>query len=188
MVRRQNAFQVIPNPSKVDMHICDHISTTSSNFRDVLGSLLERYCADSSVLSHVGDRGCCLKCNTACKLGLRDVGPRDACFVVTKWMDLGPGLSPEDARWRCHIGAGLHISLADDELVSDPQARFEKDSVQAHEANALSDEEMFRRNISLLQRHEYRIIMTRCDTTGPRWFMNAEWTRERRDTSRCVVM
>ncbi|KAK1147650.1 hypothetical protein N8T08_000992 [Aspergillus melleus] len=191
VVRRQNVLKAAPKPSKVYMRICEHISTPRSNFWEIFDPLLEQYCSDSTPM-HVGDQGRCAKCNTSWKLELRDVGSRDVCFVLTKWIDLGPGLSPEDARWKSHINTMSRILLADDELVSDPQARFERDSAQANEANALSDEEMFNRNISLLQRHEYLNSMIRVGNYS-RWFLNAELAQEREQTkrrgiSRCVII
>ncbi|KAH8435363.1 uncharacterized protein LDX57_012992 [Aspergillus melleus] len=190
VMRRHKVLRVPPRHS-VYMRICGHISTSRSNFWEIFDPLLEQYCSDSTTM-HVGDQGRCAKCNTSWKLELRDVGSRDVCLVLTKWMDLGPGLSPEDARWKSHISTVSRILLADDELVSDPQARFERDSAQANEANALSDEEMFNRNISLLQRHEYLNSMIRVGNYS-RWFLNAELAQERGQTkrrgiSRCVVI
>lgn len=194
VVRRQNVLQAPPRFLNSYMHVCEHISSPRPNFWEIFDPLLERYRSQSSAPSHVGDRGRCSKCNTSWKLELRDVKPRDVCLVVTKWMDLGPGLNPEDARWKSHIPTMSNVSLAEDELVSDPEARFERDSVQANEANALSDEDMFSRNISFLQRHEYQNSMLPVrDTWGSRWFRNAELAPEREKTkrhgiSRCVVI
>ncbi|KAI9036107.1 uncharacterized protein KD926_002439 [Aspergillus affinis] len=190
VVRRQNVSQLRPKLKAGYMRTCGHMSTILPDFWQIMDPLLDRFSSDSAP-THVSDQGRCRKCNTSWKLELRDVGPGDACLVLTKWMDLGPGLSPEDPRWLCHLSTIPRVSLADDELVSDPQARFERDSIQATKADALSDEEMFNRNMSLLRRHEYQINMTKVGRS--RWFLNAEEAKKReqtkkREISRCIIL
>lgn len=53
---------------------------------------------------------------------------KDVCLFLTRWLDLGPGLSPDDDRWRCHNDHEFEVNLADHEKV-DYRQRFENDSI-----------------------------------------------------------
>lgn len=88
------------------------------------------------------------------------MGQKDICLVLTRWLDLGPGLSPDDNRWRCHNDHEFEVNLAEHEK-ADSRQRFENDSIQANCSDALSEEEMYYRNIQFIQDQAYRKLMTR---------------------------
>lgn len=181
VVRKQNIARFFPNPEKTLVRVCMHSNISELPY--TVHSLIERYSSDEAV-TKLADQGRCGKCNTAYKMEIRDLGQKDACFVFTVWMDLGPGLTPDDYRWRCHLDYEHNTLVPDDELVVDPRARFEKDSIQAHYPDALSDEAMYYRNISFLQKTDWS-VMTRKDLS--RWFLRAG-DAEKRTSTRCVVL
>lgn len=56
----------------------------------------------------------------------RDTGPEveeDVCLVSTRWVDLGPGLTAEDVRWRFQQQWMCGVALTHHEIVLDRRIR-----------------------------------------------------------------
>lgn len=108
VVRRQNISRIFPVPMASCMRICHHIGSGNSaffasesnpaDFDKFLTSFIEQYRSDATLKHLVHQRQRCDNCNTSWKLEIRDLGKKDVCLVSTRWIDLGPGLSPQDAR------------------------------------------------------------------------------------------
>ena len=134
--------------------VCGHVDPTST-----IKSLTSKY----GQKSEAGDiqlysQGKCNKCNTSWNIELREIEEQDICLIFTQWKDLGPGLDPEDDRWKTHQ-TRYHRTLKASEMLDDPRLRFEMLSEGCNSPEALSMEGMFRRNMSLLRRQRYRAVM-----------------------------
>ncbi|KAJ6002660.1 hypothetical protein N7451_005207 [Penicillium sp. IBT 35674x] len=194
--RRENISKIFPRSASDLMYVCRHIGVLPSassmldlrttGLRDLITSLIPQYSGNGSGKPIHWQR--CQSCNTSWKLEIRDLG-NDICLVSTRWVDLGPGLTPEDARWRIHHYGGSGIMLDDHDLVGDPRVRFEENFLQG--SSALTEDELFQRNISFLKGQTYQTRMTRW---GPsRWYLVGEKLEKDKDRSKsesssCVAM
>lgn len=179
VVRRQNLSLLFPYLENYAMHICMHINRIS-NLNSVGYGLINRYRSNTTIKPR--DKGRCDKCNTSWQIEIRNMGQKDVCLVFTRWLDLGPGLSPDDNRWRCHNDHEFEGNLAEHEK-TDSRQRFENDSIQANCSDVLSEEEMYYGNIRFLQDQAYRTLMTRFGIAD--WCLHGEKKLDR--SSRCVV-
>lgn len=103
----------------------------------------------------------CPECSTSWNLHLREVEVDVVCLVLTRWKDLGPGLSPEDLRWRVQVPWGPFLSLSSTTLLNDPRMRFERHAKdpRGHWSQRLSFEDMLTRNLALLLEQRYQRVM-----------------------------
>ncbi|KAJ5674590.1 uncharacterized protein N7477_004524 [Penicillium maclennaniae] len=149
-------------------------------------SLIETYCRqDQEDISRLLRQGKCDRCNTSWKLELREIEQTDICLLLTIWKDLGPGLDPEDDRWRAQQEWTCQRTLKASEMV-DPRMRFEMQSNEpgSSSSQALSEENMFLRNVSLLRDRRYRTVMTRW---GPGWWY-LQGKEDEVKHSHCIVI
>ncbi|KAJ6084010.1 hypothetical protein N7486_010810 [Penicillium sp. IBT 16267x] len=190
VVPRQKAWQLIPDPFSDPIRICWHISTAGSGSEGNFGigntvrDLVKQYQRGERVTNLIA-QGRCEQCNTAWKVQIREIEPREVCLVLTRWVNLGSGLNPEDVLWRSLVESRQFLSAK--MRGADPRVQFERDSVQARSGSALSEEALFWRNTELLQGGRYRDSMSNMD--GQRWFINSgvEAEVEAKATSRCVI-
>ena len=178
VVRQHNLSLLFPHPKNGSMHSCMHLGRISK-LKAVVHELIDKYRSDTTTRPR--DHGRCDKCNTSWQIEIRKMGQKDVCLVFTRWLDLGPGLSPDDNRWRCHNNYEFEIKLTDDEKTNSRQ-RFENDSMQANCSDALSEEEMYHRNMRFIQGQAYRTLMTRFGACS--WYLHGE---KELDQSRCAV-
>jgi hypothetical protein len=47
----------------------------------------------------------CRYCNMDFQVEIKKVGDEELALVITKWLDLGSGLTPMDPMWRAHLGS-----------------------------------------------------------------------------------
>jgi hypothetical protein len=188
VVTRQNVPRMWPCRETGPIVICNHMHTyesdfvAKSDFFDIFTSHIERYCSTTSP-KKPADQGSCEKCNTSWELEIRTLDEHHATLTLTRWMDLGPGLSPNDVQWRrCHDDQ-LLLDSANHEIV-DSRLRFERDSVQASSSNALCVSAMYYRNVSLLQGKRYQAVMT--PVPGGIYVLHGE--PEAKTSSRCIIM
>lgn len=179
VVRKHNLSLLFPYPENDAMHICMHINHIF-NLDSVVYGLINKYRSDTTTTPR--DKGRCDECNTSWQIEIRNTGQKDVCLVLTRWLDLGPGLSPDDDRWRCHNDHEFEVNLAEHEK-TDSRQRFENDSIQANCSDALSEEEMYHRNIQFIQDQAYRKLMTRFGVGS--WYLQGEKKLDR--SSRCVI-
>lgn len=180
VVKRQNGPVLLPERSIV--WICGHIGTYQSDFSDLVKAHIDAY---SSGAAKAPDFGRCRKCNTAYHLELRELGTHDLGLIITRWIDLGPCLTPKDPRWRSHLLTGSHLEVDAQDLVADPRLRFEQGLVDQRSKNALSDEELFLRNLSFLEDRRYKAILAKVPASSMR--STRPEARQRR-SSGCIVM
>lgn len=195
VARRQNIPRIFPVPMTSFMRICHHIGSGDSvffasesnpaDFDKFLISFIEQYRADATLKHLVHQRQRCEECNTSWKLEIRDLGRKDVCLVSTRWIDLGPGLSPQDARWRIHDRYAPYMVLAEHQLVENPRIRFEKDSTQANGPDSLSEAALYRRNVALLKDQRYQTVMAKASPQT--WFLLAGEAKKQ-EHGLCIAM
>lgn len=154
VVRRQNASMLLPERSLV--WICGHIGTYQSDFPNTVKAHIDAYCSGTP---REAEWGRCRKCNTAYHLELRELVTQDLVLIMTRWIDIGPCLTPEDPRWRSHLLIENHHEVDAQDIVPDPRLRFEKGLVDEKSKNALSDDELFLRNLSFLEDRRWKAVM-----------------------------
>lgn len=114
VVRRQYLSLLFPDPKNEFMHVCMHINR-GFKLISVVHRLTNKYSYDPTTKPR--DQGRCDKSNASWQIEIRSMGQKEVCLVFTRWLDLGPGLSPDDDRWRCHNDHEFEVNLAEHEKV-----------------------------------------------------------------------
>lgn len=181
---RQNASYIFPR--RLPFEVCRHINNQS--FVEIIKSVLEVYRQEGPGTPGLSDHGQCHECNTAWSLDLREVEVDKVCLVLTRWKDLGPGLSPEDPRWRVQLPWGPWVSLADTDMLNDPRVRFETyaEDCQGPSSQRLSVDEILARNLALLRNRRYQRTMKQWQ--DGRWFLQGHEDETKRSRMECVVI
>ncbi|KAJ5632597.1 hypothetical protein N7490_008936 [Penicillium lividum] len=177
VVRREKVQQLSPGVWSDWIRICWHISTTASGSENneivnIVREFVKMYEGGEEVGKLIAS-GRCNRCNTAWKVQIREIERRDVCLVLTRWMNLGSGLNPQDSVWRSLIES--KHSLRSVLMKHDPRVQFEHDSVQARSGKLLTEEALFWRNVELLRGKRYRRLMIKLDDS--RWIDQSgeEW-------------
>lgn len=141
-------------------------------FQTSIESLVEEHHSDSSTTPQ--REGHCGKCAMSWLTKIRNMDEDAVCFNLTQWRCLGTGQNANDTEWLRHVGMGLSEFRSQADFPEhDPRERFENCPVLAGSSNALSEEELFDRNISLLQNQTYRTVMKGTDQLP--WFRKIVW-------------
>ncbi|CAI7649393.1 unnamed protein product [Penicillium bialowiezense] len=156
VVSRQNVTDIWPGSRYALMKICKHIHTEGLWLRELLAWQIKRHCSTTGtqVSTHEGS---CGECNTSWKIDIRNLDATHASLTLTRWMDLGPGLSIEDVEWKYRLD--FVMENPEQRTLVDSRQRFERDSIQAGSPDALSEEAMYSRNVALLREKAYRTSM-----------------------------
>ncbi|CAG8908261.1 unnamed protein product [Penicillium egyptiacum] len=128
--------------------ICGHLSHLK--LLVLVQSMLSTYVPGNSTLLL---RSSCDKCKTDFDLELREDGD-DLALILTRWINLGPGLSPNDPQWKAHsrtLGYMEPDTVELDMAVS-PRVSFET-------ACDISKETLRSRNLSYLKVKRYKELM-----------------------------
>lgn len=177
VVRRQNASRLLPQGNTV--WVCGHITNATPNFSERVSSHISAY---SSGAPKAAEYGKCSKCNTEWHVELRDLGTHDVSLIFTRWIDVGPGLSPEDPRWRSLLLYQNEYEVDPQDVIFSPRLRFESSLVEGGSKKTLSDEELYLRNASFLEEKRYMAA------GGPTAAGSAQPESRRRRSSGCVTM
>ncbi|QRD92355.1 F-box domain protein [Aspergillus flavus] len=110
--------------------ICAHISMGDHHILQIV-----RAAWDAAIKSSPGRRPAldtyrCVTCGLDYEIDATTCGTAGISLIVTKWLDLGPGLDPTDVRWTRHLIGSL--SLRKQEMTtfnSDVRSQFERDTV-----------------------------------------------------------
>ena len=78
------------------LHICDHLRPYP--YDQLLQSRLKRDNAGSQI-----ENSTCHICNTDFQIEIMEVDNEGPAIVLTKWIDLGAGLTPMDPKWKVHF-------------------------------------------------------------------------------------
>ncbi|CAG8252787.1 unnamed protein product [Penicillium olsonii] len=157
VVARKNAAWIWAGRGYAIMRVCKHINTLNSDFYDILNSQIKRYCSTTDSKAHA-DQGKCDECNTSWQLEIRTLDESRTSLTLTRWMDLGPGLSTEDVEWKYRLDCVVSTPPRQEPV--DSRSRFEKESIQSGFPDALSEEAMYRRNVALLRGNTFQRVMT----------------------------
>jgi hypothetical protein len=115
----------------------------------------------------------CAECKTDYELQLVEFGQHELALIITKWMNLGDGLSPYDPQWKVHTLASLawymigRQPLKLDHAVASPRRSFEN-TVPA----TWSSEALLSYNFSLLMDQEYQHRMGHFDFCRSTWILS----------------
>ena len=201
---RQNISRMSSDRGSKALKVCHHLGSWGpsppgfQDFQQFLVSFIDQYRSDPTRKYLVHQQQRCEKCNTSWKLEIRDLWENHVCIVSTRWINLGPGLTPNDARWRLHQSGATSFALPKDQIVENPRVRFEKDSIQSKSPDALSEETLYCRNTELLKGRKYKKVMT--SSGNWTWFLLSEEakkqersfplvrTAKRQEQEICVVM
>lgn len=136
--------------------ICDHISIESSEISQLIESQLQPPRTVSESQGHP-DVLKCRHCNTDFEVAIKELGEQGLALVITKWLDLGSGLTPEDTRWRFHLPRLTDPEIGKAGQAGDIRLRFEselglsQDSLSSQNASYLID----KRYMSVMDRLKY---------------------------------
>jgi len=179
VVRRQNASRLLPQGNTV--WVCGHIANRTPNFSDCVSSHISAY---RSGAPKAAEYGKCSKCNTEWHIELRDLGTHDVILIFTRWIDVGPGLSPEDPRWRSLLLYQNEREVDPQDIIFSPRLRFETSLVEGGTKKTLSDEELYLRNVSFLEEKRYMAVMDK----GYAVVRPTQSESHRRRSSGCIIM
>lgn len=142
----QSITSILPSH---DFTVCPHI-----HFPDV-ESLVEPL-----LLAHIEGTsfsqldGTCVTCNTDCRFEIREHCGYVA-LIVTRWINLGPGLNPDDPLWRIHSNEPWYMGGPDLEpgMAWSPRISYEGAS------GDWSREALLSRNLSYFDNDRYKSLM-----------------------------
>lgn len=143
------------------VRICDHIPKAGSDISRLIEAELGPHktkvekCVTIDVLR-------CRQCSTEYQIKLRMLGDEGLALVITKWLDLGQGLTPNDIKWR-YLGFEYR-EKAISELPGKIRQRFESES-------ELSQDELLSRNASYLTGDRFMKVMDWWDDQS--WILQA---------------
>ena len=83
--------------------VCSHHNARESEMFQLIMSSLDEHLTKSKGPREPKRRICC-RCQFVYQLEVLDTGSDGLAIVITKWLDLGSGLTPLDQRWRFHAG------------------------------------------------------------------------------------
>lgn len=133
--------------------ICDHLQTRSSDVSQLIQSRLELSRTDEEDQTHLEVRRC-PSCNTHFQVEVKDLGGEGIALVITKWLDLGSGLTPTDPKWKAHLPAVTRVERLSPDEAGDVRLRFESEP-------GLSQDDLSRQNLSYLTSKRYMSTMDR---------------------------
>ena len=142
------------------MFICIHVSRLKH--AKLLDTVVKAYIngekAPNSTFS-------CDKCNTDCRIEVCEYGS-DLALVLTTWINLGPGLTPDDPRWKVHCDY-----CEPSKLTLDPNDRKDSPRVCFENASPRSLEALRSCNLSYLKDQQYEKVMRRIYLGRRVWYL-----------------
>lgn len=165
-VTRANASQLSLG-DRFLLGICNHVhwktvALDGPDLVDLVSHCLEAYRSGATSAPELRR---CHYCTTDYKVDIKEHGEESLALVITKWLDLGSGATPDDTRWNCHLPFFFDTSLGAHHLLGDSRSRFEN-------LPGESEEELLSRNLSYLTDGKYKTVMDRLNKTT--WFLQAE--------------
>ena len=134
--------------------VCIHHKAGEGEMFQLIVSSLDEYLKRSEG-SREPKRRKCRRCKFEYQLEVLDTGSDGLAIVITRWLDLGSGLTPSDPKWRFHtesVGQDDGIDHAGN--AERCRLEFEKEEGLGHHAITL-------RNASYLSQQQYRKAMNK---------------------------
>lgn len=178
VVSRQNASMLLSGKDYV--FGCGHVVFDKPSQKGPIRSHISACLSGSSKAAEYGK---CTKCNTEWHIEVRDFGTEEVSLVLTRWVDLGPGITPQDPRWRCHMEILSTVEVAAEDIVASPRQRFESSLAEGGQRGAFSEQELYFRNASLLTGKKYVRLLER---TPLGWCLRPD--SRRHHSSGCVLL
>lgn len=137
-------------------HICAHMlhSKLSKSIRWMVKSYTAGKEATDCYIATI-----CKRCNTDYELQLVECGQDGLALVITRWINLGSGLSPDDPQWKVHtFPSFMREPLSLDTRIPyiSPRRSFETSVSKNWSAEALCSY-----NLSFLRDRKYKALMGR---------------------------
>ena len=85
-------------------------------------------------------------------------------IILTRWINLGPCLSPDDHHWRVHARNAENLDTLELDMTVSPRVSFENC------AGDTSIEALRRHNLSLLKEKNYKGVMKKLWWNDDIWF------------------
>lgn len=142
------------------MFICIHVKHLkhAKILNTVVNAYLNREKAPNSTFT-------CDKCNTDSRIEICEYGS-DLALVITTWINLGPGLTPDDPRWKAHCDSSepRKWTLDLNDRKDSPRVCFENASPRSLEALRSC-------NLSYLKDQQYKKVMRRIYLGKRIWYL-----------------
>jgi hypothetical protein len=154
-------------------HLCEHIRTVQGTVKDDMLSNLVR----SKINQLEDQRRCstqtlqCPECHMDFLMDAMDFKERGLAMFVTRWINLGAGVAPMDAKWRSH----LRIPMPEGVVHQSHPAGSIRASFENHGGQSL--EEITAENIlKLFSRRERKLVTRGSDGLVWKWrFPGSSW-------------
>lgn len=136
------------------VEVCIHHNAEESGMFQLIVSSLGEYLTKSEG-PREPKRRICFRCKFVYQLEVLDTGSDGLAIVITKWLDLGSGLTPMDQKWRFLTG----LSNEDDGI--DHAGDAERCRLELEKEGGLKQHAITLRNASYLSKQQYRKTMNK---------------------------
>lgn len=174
MMMTGTAVDFLPPPERA-FTICGHISQTRLSHL-IFSHILSSTAGARETPFFPSYSNNCKQCNTDYQLELHFLGQNDLALVITRWLNLGAGLTPEDPQWRVHGYSWPPKCMTAEyyATVTSPRMLFE-----ASLPKRSSVETLCSYNLSLLKGRNYRIMMNQDWWPRDIWEYRGDHTKRR---------
>ena len=159
--------------------VCIHHSAEEGEIFQLARSSLEEYLTRSEGSREPKRRGCD-QCKFVYQLEILDTGSDGLAIVITKWLDLGSGLTPLDPKWR------FHDLLTEEDDGLDYAGDSERCRVDFEKEGGLTHHGITLRNASHLSEQQYRKTMNKM--FARKWILQARRRRNMCDWSAILTL
>ena len=150
-VLHTNALELAVERAKC-VGVCIHHSAEESETFQLIMSSLDEYLTEGP---REPKRRICRQCKFIYQLEVLDTGSDGLAIVITKWLDLGSGLTPLDQRWR------FRTELTHEDDGADHAGDAERCRLEFEKAGGLNQHVITLRNASYLSKQQYRQTMNK---------------------------
>ena len=144
--------------------VCIHHNAEESEMFQLIISSLDEYLTRPEEMREP-KRRICRRCKLVYQLEVLDTGSDDLAILVTKWLDLGSGLTPLDQKWRSLTG------LTQEGEGTDYAGDAERCRLEFEKEERLKQHAITLRNGSHLSKQQYRKTMNKMSAGA--WILQA---------------
>ena len=149
VVLHTNALELAVERAKC-VEVCIHHSAEESETFQLIMSSLDEYLTEGP---REPKRRVCRKCKFIYQLEVLDTGSDGLAIVITKWLDLGSGLTPLDQRWR------LFTEFPHEDDGANHADDADRCRLEFEKGGGLKQHVITLRNASYLSKQQYRQTM-----------------------------